>query len=54
MVPFQSLSTSEQFRANRKKRQMTGDRHLRRIQQSKSRKHAERNDLDHEYERLVR
>ena len=44
----------EKLRASRKKRQMTGDRHIRRTQQIKSRKHAERNDPDREYERFIR
>lgn len=52
---FQKLEAEiEKLRASRKKRQMTGDRHVRRIQQHKSRKHAERNDPDREYERFLR
>ena len=44
----------EKLRASRKKRQMTGDRHIRRAQQSKARKHAERSDADGEYEEFHR
>lgn len=44
----------EKLRASRKKRQMTGDRHIRRAQQNKSRKYADRNDPDREYERFRR
>jgi ribosome biogenesis GTPase len=44
----------EKLRASRKKRQMTGDRHIRRAQQSKSRKYAERSDPDREFERFRR
>jgi len=44
----------EKLRASRKKRQITGDRHIRRAQQSKARKHAERSDPDGEYERFPR
>jgi len=40
----------EKLRASRKKRQMTGDRHIRRAQQSKSRKYAERGEPGSEYE----
>ena len=40
----------ERLRASRKKRQTTGDRHIRRAQQNKSRKFAERRDSDGEFE----
>ncbi len=40
----------EKLRASRKKRQMTGDRHARRAQQSKARKFADRRDPDAEFE----
>lgn len=40
--------------ASRKKRQITGDRHIRRAQQNKSRKFAERRDSDGEFERFRR
>ncbi len=40
----------EKLRLSRKKRQMTGDRHVRRQQQNKARKYAERQDWEHEPE----
>ena len=52
---FQKLEEEiEKLRASRKKRQMTGDRHARRAQQSKSRKYADRRDRDSDYEALRR
>jgi len=44
----------EKLRASRKKRQTTGDRHIRRAQQNKSRKFAERRDSDGEFEQFRR
>ena len=44
----------EKLRASRKKRQTTGDRHVRRAQQNKARKYAERSDPDGEYGTLRR
>ena len=44
----------EKLRASRKKRQTTGDRHIRRAQQNKSRKFAERRDRDGEFEHFRR
>ena len=40
----------EKLRLSRKKRQMTGDRVVRRQQQSKARKYAERRDREYEHE----
>jgi ribosome biogenesis GTPase len=52
---FQKLEEEiEKLQASRKKRQMTGDRHARRAQQSKSRKYADRRDRDGDYEALRR
>ena len=46
---FQKLEEElEKLRVSRKKRQMTGDRHIRRQQQGKARKYAERNDREHD------
>jgi len=48
---FQKLEEElEKLRVNRKKRQMTGDRHIRRQEQKKERKYAERRERDHEHE----
>ena len=48
---FQKLEEElEKLRLSRKKRQMTGDRHIRRQQQGKARKYAERSERDHEDE----
>jgi len=44
----------EKLRSSRKKRQTTGDRHIRRAQQNKARKYAERRDQDSEQEPLRR
>ena len=47
---FQKLEEElEKLRLSRKKRQMTGDRHIRRQQQGKARKYAERREREHEY-----
>ncbi|MCE9609094.1 MAG: ribosome small subunit-dependent GTPase A [Chthoniobacter sp.] len=40
----------EELQLSRKKRQMTGDRHIRRSQQNKARKYAERRDQEHDHE----
>ena len=40
----------EKLRLSRKKREMTGTRHVRRQQQNKERKYAERRDREHEHE----
>ena len=48
---FQKLEEEiEKLRLSRKKRQMTGDRHIRRQQRNKARKYAERSDREHEDE----
>jgi ribosome biogenesis GTPase len=48
---FQKLEVElEKLQLSRKKRQMTGDRHIRRQQQGKARKYAERSERDHEHE----
>jgi ribosome biogenesis GTPase len=48
---FQKLEEElEKLRLSRKKREMTGNRHIRRQQQNKQRKYAERRELDHEHE----
>jgi len=48
---FQKLEEElEKLRLSRKKRQMTGDRHIRRQQQGKARKYAERSEREHEHE----
>ena len=48
---FQKLEEElEKLRLSRKKRQMTGDRHIRRQQQGKARKYAERSEREHEDE----
>ena len=40
----------EKLQVSRRKRQMTGTRHVRRQQQNKARKYAERSDREHEHE----
>jgi len=48
---FQKLEEElEKLRLSRKKRQMTGDRHIRRQQEGKARKYAERSEREHEEE----
>ena len=48
---FQKLEEEiEKLHLNRKKRQMTADRHIRRQQQKKARKYAERRDSEHDHE----
>jgi len=52
---FQKLEDEiEKLRASRKKRQMTGDRHARRAEQSKARKFSDRRDRDTDYNSLRR
>ena len=52
---FQKLEEEiEKLRLSRKKRQMTGDRHIRRQQQGKARKYAERSEREHEHEPRLR
>ncbi|MEQ1851451.1 MAG: ribosome small subunit-dependent GTPase A [Chthoniobacteraceae bacterium] len=48
---FQKLEEElEKLRLSRKKREMTGNRHIRRQQQKKQRKYAERRERDHDHE----
>ena len=52
---FQKLEEElEKLQLSRKKRQMTGDRHIRRQQQGKARKYAERSEREHEQEPPLR
>ena len=48
---FQKLEEElEKLQLSRKKRALTGTRHVRRQQQNKARKYAERRDREHEHE----
>ena len=52
---FQKLEEElEKLRLSRKKRQMTGDRHVRRQERHKARKYAERSEREHEQEPRLR